>query len=126
LQFSGRIISALAEAGYCYDFSAPCWEPVHPSTMGGFGVETAQGFETDGVVEVPLTLFQDHQVLRILGMSIHDAIKFWIKQAMLVRSFGGNIVLLVHPDYSFSGNPREYKELLVSLSEIQNQYSECS
>jgi peptidoglycan/xylan/chitin deacetylase (PgdA/CDA1 family) len=121
LQFNRRIVMALAKAGYRFDFSAPCWEPVHPSTMGGFGVETVQGFETDGLVEVPLTLFQDHQVLNIMGMSIDEAIKLWLKQARLIRSFEGDIVLLTHPDYSFSRDLDAYRRLLRSLMEVHEE-----
>jgi hypothetical protein len=121
LQFSRAIVSAVGRAGYTHDFSLPCWEPVHPSTMGGFGVECVQRFEIDGVVETPLTLFQDHQVLKILHMNTHEAIKFWIEQAKLVRSLAGDIVLSVHPDYSFGRSLSEYRRLLVSLLEITSE-----
>jgi hypothetical protein len=120
LQFSQRIASAISEAGYHFDFSVPCWEPVHPITMGGFGIESAQAFEVDGVTEFPLTLFQDHQVLNVLGMSTREAVKFWIKQAELIRSFDGDIVLCVHPDYALSRDLRRYKELLISLLRVKD------
>jgi peptidoglycan/xylan/chitin deacetylase (PgdA/CDA1 family) len=127
LQFSQRIATGLREAGYHYDFSVPCWEPVHPITMGGFGIESAQGFQVDGVIELPLTLFQDHQVLNVLGISTREAVKFWIKQAELIRSFDGDIVLCVHPDYEFSHDLRMYKELLISLLRVKDlQYENQS
>ena len=118
LQFSGRIVAALSEAGYKFDFSVPCWEPVHPSTMSGFGIELVQPFEINGVTEVPLTLFQDHQVLNVLGMNTHEGVKFWLEQAKLVRACGGDIVLLVHPDYSYSQDLRAYRQLLTALLEL--------
>lgn len=119
LQFSRRIVSGLGLAGYELDSSLPCWEPVHPPTTGQFGVECVQPFEIDGVVEVPLTLLQDHQVLNVLGMNTREATRFLCEQAKLVRFFDGDIVLLVHPDYSFSLDLGRYKELLQSLLEIQ-------
>jgi len=119
LQFSRKIVSALNEAGYRFDFSLPCWEPVHPLTMSGFGIESVQAFELDGVVEIPLTLFQDHQLLNLLGMDTGDAIKLWVEQANLIRSFEGDIVLLIHPDYSFSRDLQKYRDLLTILLEIQ-------
>jgi len=122
LQFSRRIVGALGEAGYRFDFSVPCWEPVHPSTMSGFGVECVQAFEIDGLVEIPLTLFQDHQVLNLLGMNMDDAIKLWVEQANLIRSFDGDIVLLIHPDYSFSGDLQGYSDLLTSLLEVHMHF----
>lgn len=120
LQFSCRIVAALSEAGYRFDFSVPCWEPVHPLTMSGFGVESVQAFEIDGVVEFPLTLFQDHQVLVVLGMNTREAIKFLVDQAKLVRGFNGDIVVLVHPDYSFSQDLKGYRKLLESLLEVHS------
>jgi len=119
LQFNRQIVSALAEAGYTFDYSAPCWEPAHGPTMGGFGVETAQGFMTDGVLEVPLTLFQDHQLLNVLGLDTDSAIKLWIEQAKLICSFEGDIVLLTHPHLAFSQDLQKYESLLQILTQIQ-------
>lgn len=118
LQFSERIVAALSEAGYQFDFSLPCWEPVHPLTMKGFGVELLQAFKIGGVTETPLTLFQDHQLLNVIGMSAHEATRLWIEEAKLIRSFDGDIVLLIHPDYSFSRELQLYRELLASLLEV--------
>jgi peptidoglycan/xylan/chitin deacetylase (PgdA/CDA1 family) len=119
LQFSETIVAALRESGYRFDFSVPCWEPVHPVRMTGFGVEALQSFEIHGIVESPLTLLQDHQVFTVLGMSTHEAVKYWIEQATLVRALDGDIVLLIHPDYAFSGDLARYEILLKSLLEAQ-------
>jgi peptidoglycan/xylan/chitin deacetylase (PgdA/CDA1 family) len=115
LQFSENLISGLSNSGYRFDFSVPCWEPVHPVAMSGFGIEAVQGFEIYGVAESPLTLFQDHQVLNVLGMNTGEAIKLWVEQATLVRSLDGDIVVLIHPEYAFSRHLDRYRELLVSL-----------
>jgi len=120
LQFSDRIMAAAAEAGYHFDFSVPCWEPVHPPTMAGFGVESVQAFEVDNVVEFPLTLFQDHQMLSVLGMNTREAVRLWVEQARTIRSLDGDTVLCVHPDYSFSRDLLRYRELLTSLLEVQS------
>jgi hypothetical protein len=118
LQFSRRILHALFAAGYKSDFSAPCWEPMYPLTMSGFGVEFVQPFEVQGVTEFPLTLFQDHQVLKVLRMSTNQAVRFWLRQAKLVQSLDGHIVLCIHPDYDFSRDLSEYRILLASLQEM--------
>jgi peptidoglycan/xylan/chitin deacetylase (PgdA/CDA1 family) len=122
-QFNKRIVTAIAEAGYQFDFSAPCWEPVYPATMNGFGVEFAHAFKIDRVTEVPYTIFQDHQVLNVLGMSTHEAVKFWAEQAGLIHSFDGDIVLVVHPDYAFSENLDDYRRAVRCLLEIQSLQS---
>jgi hypothetical protein len=88
--------------------------------MGGFGVEMAQGFQVGGVIETPLTLFQDHQVLNVLGMNIREVIKLWLDQAHVLRLLDGDLVLLIHPDYSFSRDLQSYRRLLVSLSDEFN------
>jgi len=119
LQFSRGIALALREAGYRSDSSIPSWEPVHPLTMRGFGIESVQAFEIDGVVESPISLYQDHQVFKVLGMNTREAVKLLVEQAMLVRQFDGDIVLLVHPDYSFSLDLHAYRTLLKSLLEVQ-------
>ncbi len=115
LQFSRRIMTALGKAGYQFDFSVPCWEPAHPQTLGGFGVESVQTFEMGGVNEIPLTLYQDHQVLHVLGLNTKQAVKLWLEQAALVRSLNGDVVLLIHPDYAFSRDLKAYRALLTSL-----------
>ncbi len=118
MQFSERLVSALGLAGYRSDFSLPCWEPVHPASMSGFGAESVHPLEFGGVVETPLTLFQDHQVLNVMGLSTREAVKFWVKQAKLIRQYDGDLVLLIHPDYSFSQDLGEYGKLITSLSEL--------
>ena len=120
LQFNKRIAGALGKSGYRFDFSIPCWEPANPVTMSGFGIESVQPFDIDGVTEFPLTLFQDHQVLNVLGMDTHEAIRLWIQQAKLIRMFGGDIVLLIHPDYAFSQHLEDYRELLTKLLKIHS------
>jgi hypothetical protein len=124
LQFSGRILSGLNEAGYKHDFSLPCWEPMHPTTMGGFGIECTCTFSIDGIIEHPLTLFQDHQAFTVLRLNTRQTIKLWIKQAKLIRELSGDIVALVHPDYLFSQDIEGYRTLLTSLLEIHNSVSE--
>ena len=119
LQFNEEIISALGEAGYESDFSLPCWDPVHPTTAGGFGIHSLHSFKIGSISETPLTLIQDHQILSILRMTPEDAAEFLIDQAKLIHSYDGDTVLLVHPDYAFSRDLKAYKKLLNSLKEIQ-------
>jgi peptidoglycan/xylan/chitin deacetylase (PgdA/CDA1 family) len=118
MQFNGVIANALRYAEYHFDFSVSCWEPINAVTMRGSGIESVQRFEINGVVEFPLTLFQDHQLLEVLRMNTREAVRFWIDQARLVRELGGDVVLLVHPDYSFAQDLEGYRQLLTSLLEI--------
>jgi peptidoglycan/xylan/chitin deacetylase (PgdA/CDA1 family) len=125
MQFNAKLIEALSEAGYRSDFSLPCWEPVHPSTMSGFGIESVCEFEICDICEHPLTLFQDHQVLQVLRMTPSEATRFWMDQARLVSSLGGDIVLLIHPDYSFSQDLESYRKLIKFLVRLQQEWEEA-
>ena len=115
LQFNRAILEGAREAGYDLDFSLPSWEPAHPSVMDSFGIEYFHSFGIGGAVEVPLSMLQDHQALYILGLSTKAAVSYYGEQAKFIRSFGGDLVLLVHPDYRFAEEPEQYKALLTSL-----------
>ncbi len=119
LQFNKKIISALDAAGYETDFSLPCWEPIHPSTMASFGLEAAQPLNLGGIIEHPLSMYQDHQAFNILNLNTTEAAKLWLDQAELLFSLGCDIVLLIHPDYAFGEDVSAYKELISSLLKFQ-------
>jgi hypothetical protein len=114
LQHNFKIIYALRAAGYSYDTSIPTWEPKHPSTMGPHGIGTVYPMTFDGIVEVPVTLPQDHQMMHVLGMRPEQTVEAWIRQMKIIKKIGGMCVFLVHPDYEFcySKNLPLYEELL--------------
>jgi hypothetical protein len=89
--------------------------------MSGFGIESIQPFQIDGILEFPLTLFQDHQLLNVMRMSTSEAVKFLLRQARMIHMLHGDIVLSVHPDYAFSRDLSEYRRLLSSLIELQRE-----
>lgn len=123
LQFNARIVEALKEAGYSDDFSLPSWEPVHPSVMTEFGVEFFHEFEVDGISLHPLSLLQDHQILHALDLNPSEGVKVWLQQARQVSSYGGDIILLTHPDYDFARDLERYHQLLSGLKEIHGDSS---
>jgi hypothetical protein len=90
-----------------YDSSYPdtdVFEP-HPG-----GCCTWLPFFNQGLVELPLTLPQDHTLFVILGR--HDG-SAWIEKASFLRDRGGLAQVLTHPDYLLS--PRildAYRQLL--------------
>jgi hypothetical protein len=118
LQFSGALAERVKGAGYTFDFSLPSWEPAHPSVMGPFGIEYYHSFSLGGLVEVPLSTLQDHQALYALRLSTHETVSLWIRQAESVLSAGGDVVLLIHPDYKFSDDLDEYRRLIAALKEL--------
>jgi hypothetical protein len=119
LQHSLKIIDALRAAGYSYDTSIPTWEPKHPTAMGPHGIGTVYPMTFDGIVEIPVTLPQDHQMMHVLGIKPDQTVEVWIHQMKVIKEIGGICVLLLHPDYElgYSENLPLYEELLNSIKD---------
>ncbi|MCW4010412.1 MAG: polysaccharide deacetylase family protein [Candidatus Bathyarchaeota archaeon] len=118
LQHNPTILQALNEAGYTYDTSIPAWEPKHPYTMKPHGIGTVYPLTLNGLMEIPLTLPQDHQLLYVLGLKPEEALKIWAVMASVIRDLGGICMFLVHPDYEFgNGNTSYYEELIGAVTE---------
>jgi hypothetical protein len=114
LQHSFKIINALRVTGYSYDTSIPTWEPKHPSTMSPHGIGTVYPMMLNGIMDLPVTLPQDHQMIHVLGMNSKETVKIWTYLMSIIREMGGLCVFLIHPDYelALSENLTVYEELL--------------
>lgn len=117
LQHSREILDAVGEAGYKFDSSLPSWEALSPTSLTPHGVGTIFPFTISGIVEVPVSLPQDHQLIRVAGLGISEAVDRLIDLSRWVKGVGGACVLLVHPDYEFGleGGQEEYHRLLLSF-----------
>jgi hypothetical protein len=78
--------------GFDYDSSYPDTDPFEPQ---GGGCCSLLPFENDGLVELPITLPQDHTLFVILRKD--DTL--WASKAEAVRARGGMALLITHPDY---------------------------
>ena len=117
LQHNQTILQASKEAGFLYDTSVPTWEPKHPYTMKPHGIGTVYPLKLNGLLEIPLTLTQDHQLLHVLGLSPEEVLKTWNAMASVIQDLGGVCVFLVHPDYELAeGNANLYEELLSTVT----------
>ncbi len=114
LQHSGDLLAAVGSAGYEFDSSVPSWEPLSPTSLRPHGVGTVFPFLVKGVLEIPVSLLQDHQLLKVVGMKVSEAVDYLMKTQEWIRCLGGVCVLLIHPDYDFAlpGNRDEYERLL--------------
>ena len=114
LQHGRELLGALGEAGYMYDSSAPSWEPLSPTSLRQHGVGTVFPFFVSGVLEIPVSLPQDHQLIRVSGLATSEAVEELFRVSQWIRGVGGACVLLVHPDYEFGQpeNAEEYYRLL--------------
>jgi hypothetical protein len=117
LQHSQDILDAIGQAGYKFDSSVPSWEALSPTSLRPHGVGTIFPFPISGIVEVPVSLPQDHQLIRAVGLSVPEAVDRLIDVSKWVKGVGGVCVLLVHPDYEFGleGGQDEYRRLLQSF-----------
>jgi hypothetical protein len=79
--------------GFDYDSSYPDTDPFEPQ---GGGCCTWLPFFNEDMVELPLTLPQDHTIFVILRHRDETA---WIEKAELLRDRGGMALLDTHPDY---------------------------
>jgi hypothetical protein len=117
LQHSREILDAVGKAGYRFDSSVPSWEALSPTSLKPHGVGTIFPFRISGIVEVPVSLPQDHQLIRIGELGIAQAVDRLIDVSKWVKGVGGVCVLLTHPDYEFGleGGQAEYHRLLKSF-----------
>jgi peptidoglycan/xylan/chitin deacetylase (PgdA/CDA1 family) len=117
LQHSAEILGALRKAGYAYDTSIPTWEPRHPYTMKSHGVATTYPFHVNGLIEIPVTLPQDHQLLYVLGLRPKEVVREWMSMIDTVKELGGVSTILMHPDYELADpeNLGKYEELLNAI-----------
>ena len=112
LQYHFKIFQAAKEAGYKFTSTSPTWEPTHPITMSSHGVELSDPIKVSGILEVPVTLPQDHQMLHIIEFPPKRTIEKWIE---ITNKLNGIAVFLVHPDYELGTD--YYKKLVKTLAE---------
>jgi peptidoglycan/xylan/chitin deacetylase (PgdA/CDA1 family) len=96
--------------GFDYDSSYPDTDPYEPQAGGCC---TWLPFFNEGLVELPITVPQDHTVFEILR---HSDGRVWLDKVEQVRARGGMALVLTHPDYLPPGSRAfaAYEELLAA------------
>jgi hypothetical protein len=98
--------------GFEYDSSYPDTDPFEP--MGG-GCCSWWPYFIDDLVELPITLTQDHTAFVILRRGDES---LWVEKTEFLRDRGGLAVLITHPDYMLSGERVEsYRRFLERYAE---------
>ncbi|MDX6473220.1 MAG: hypothetical protein QOK22_2036 [Gaiellaceae bacterium] len=94
--------------GFDYDSSYPDTDPYEPQAGGC--CSTVPFFNGD-LVELPITVPQDHTVFEILG---HEDESLWVEKIEFLRRHGRMALMLTHPDYLPAGGPafRAYERVL--------------
>ncbi len=103
----------MGELGCLYDSSFPDTDPFEPQAGGCCSILP---FFIDDVVELPITLVQDHTAWEILR---RDPIELWTEKAEWVAHHHGLVNIIVHPDYVISPERlAAYERFLVFLREL--------
>jgi hypothetical protein len=95
-----------------YDSSYPDTDPYEPQAGGCC---TWLPFFNRDLVELPLTLPQDHTLFVLLG---HTDESLWLEKTEQLRAAGGMALLNTHPDYQLEGLlARAYRSYLRSVTD---------
>jgi hypothetical protein len=89
-----RAWELMPRLGFDYDTSYTDTDPYEPQPGGCC---TYLPFFNEHMVELPITLPQDHTLFSILQ---HDDGELWIRKARELRDRGGMVLVLAHPDYA--------------------------
>jgi GT2 family glycosyltransferase/peptidoglycan/xylan/chitin deacetylase (PgdA/CDA1 family) len=108
----------MEELGAAYDSSFPDTDPFEP--LGG-GCCSILPFFLGEMVELPITLVQDHTLWEILR---RDTIDLWTEKSDWIAANGGLINLIVHPDYLDTPERlRMYEEFLIYLKGLEGGWN---
>jgi hypothetical protein len=87
--------------GFDYDTSYPDTDPFEPQSGGCC---TWLPYFNRDLVELPITLPQDHTLFAILR---RDDERAWVEKASAIRERGGMALLITHPDYMLERRSRD-------------------
>ena len=91
----------LSDMGFLYDSSYPDTD-VHTPAYANTGVSSALPYHPRGlpILEIPLTLPQDWELLSWMKLPFDEAVALWRKKIEYTKQCEGMAVLLAHPrDY---------------------------
>jgi hypothetical protein len=101
----------MPELGALYDSSFPDTDPFEPQSGGCCSILP---YFLGEMVELPITLVQDHTLWEILR---EDTIDLWTQKSDWIAEHGGLINLITHPDYlDTPARLRMYEEFLEYLA----------
>jgi hypothetical protein len=107
-----RVWEVMPTLGFDYDSSYPDTDPFEPD---GGGCCTWLPFFNGELVELPITLPQDHTIFTILRQTDES---LWLRKVDELRQRGGLALLITHPDYMLEAEPREaYARFLAALAD---------
>jgi hypothetical protein len=108
----------MPELGFEYDSSYPDTDPYEPQAGGCC---SWLPFFNGDLVELPITVPQDHTVFEILR---HEDESIWVEKIEFLRERGGMALVLTHPDYLLPGSRAlaAYDRLLARYADDANAW----
>ncbi len=100
----------MADLPVAYDSSFPDTDPFEPQSGGCCSILP---FRFGDVVELPITLVQDHTLWEILG---EPGIERWVQKSEWIIRHRGLVNLILHPDYVTDERLALYGEFLAFLA----------
>jgi peptidoglycan/xylan/chitin deacetylase (PgdA/CDA1 family) len=79
-------------------------------------------FQYGNIIELPITLQQDHTLLDVHGFSPAKMVEHWLETIHIIRSVNGMALLNIHPDYMLT---RERLSAYEEFLKIMKQESNC-
>jgi hypothetical protein len=114
---TGRNAAWMHELPVDYDSSFPDSDPFEPQPGGCCSI---MPFFFGDVVELPITLTQDHTVFEILRS---PGIELWRRKTRWLRAHHGLVNLIVHPDYVVAQRELDrYEAFLAHLAEHDDSW----
>jgi hypothetical protein len=105
-----RSWALMPRLGFAYDSSSPDSDPFEPQPGGCC---SWWPFFNEAMVELPITMPQDHTVFTILR---RDGEAAWLEKSRAIRERSGMALLLTHPDYLGTPEAAEpYRRTLAAL-----------
>ena len=112
-----RDFDVMPSLGFEYDSSYPDTDPLQAQAGGCC---SWLPFFNDELVELPITLAQDHNVFELLRETDE---RLWREKATFLRARGGLALLLTHPDYMLeSERLAAYERLLAGFAGDQTAW----
>jgi len=111
-----RNLDWLREIPFFYDSSFFDTDPYEPQPGGTFSFFP---FRLGKLIELPMTLPQDHILFRYLG---EKSPRVWLNKVIQIKSKYGLALLNAHPDKGYLGEPKNlliYEEFLRNLRKIE-------
>jgi peptidoglycan/xylan/chitin deacetylase (PgdA/CDA1 family) len=101
----------MPKLGFDYDSSYPDTDPYEPQAGGCC---TWLPFFNGDLLELPITLPQDHTLFVIIGERDE---RRWVEKTELLRGRGGMALLIAHPDYMHGDRLHAYKRFLTRYAD---------